>query len=370
MQQAPHWRVAGAAAVFVLAGTSAVVLAVHDKPTGSVAYRSWPEKPPALRLMPSRRPGAVSAGIRLLSEAVSACRATAFSGVQVSSWQGLTGLRESLVNVWHRPGSQTVVQLVNASEKSQASGTASALPEPNVPVFLSEQQFSELEAGYVLDYQGPSTMGGRPAVVVNVRRPDGTLAASYWLDLQTKLPLRRQTFDTHAGLVSDIRFTDLRIGPSSLGGMPATGVSPWSQLSQSAVMSLRAQGWPLPVELPGGMVLSAASEMPSATGPAIGLSYSDGLSVISLFVQRGDLPPHLGDWQPIAIAGHSAYAVDRDDQTITWSGDGHVFTLITDAPTSTVEQAIGALPNSEPYGFWDRLARGFRRLASWANPFH
>jgi sigma-E factor negative regulatory protein RseB len=46
-----------------------------------------------------------------------------------------------------------------------------------------------------------------------------------------------------------------------------------------------------------------------------------------------------------------------------------VYTLIADAPASTVSEVVAGLPHQDQPGFWVRMARGFRRLASWANPF-
>jgi sigma-E factor negative regulatory protein RseB len=371
IQQPSHWRVASAAAIFVLAGSSAVALAMHDKPTGSViAYQSWPKASRARGMTAARQSGIARAGLRLMSQAAAASRTTAFSGILVSRSWGPAGARTSLAAVWHRPGGQTVAQPVSSGTADGGSGTARAAPGPSASVVILPPQFALLESGYMLDYAGIGSADGRSAVVVAVERPNGTLAARYWLDRQTKLPLRRQLFGSHARIVSDISFASLRIGAGSLDGMPAALAQPWTrQLSHAAVSSLRAQGWPLPVELPGGMMLFAASATPAPTGQVIGLSYSDGLSVISLFVQRGDLPRALAGWQRIAIAGHNAYAVDPDDQTIAWSSDGYVFTVVADAPAGTVDQAISALPHSGPPGFWARLGRGFHRLASWANPF-
>ncbi len=370
MQQISHWRVAGAAAVFVLAGSSAVALAVHDRAGGTaVAYQSWPNRSAASRAVAAHPSGATRAGLRLMSQAAAACRTTAFSAVLVSRSWGPSGTRVSMADVWHRPGGQTVAQPVSTSGGRDSAASA-AQPAPSAPMLISAQQLALLKSGYVLEYAGLSSADGRPAVLIAVERPDGTLAARYWLDGQTKLPLRRQLFDDHARLVSDISLTDLRIGPASLGGMPAVRALPATrQLSQAAVMSLRRQGWPLPVELPNQMLLFAASQTGSASGRVIGLSYSDGLSVISLFVQRGALPAHMAGWQRIAVAGHDAYASDSDNQTIAWSSDGYVITVVADAPSATVDQVVAALAHGESQDFWTRIGRGFRRLVSWANPF-
>jgi sigma-E factor negative regulatory protein RseB len=368
--QLPHWRVASAAAVFVLAGSSAVALATHDRAGETAgAYQSWP-RPSRVHRTPARQTGAARTGLRLMSQAAAACHSTAFSALLISRSWGPTGARISKADVWHRPGGQVVAQPVGGSGNAESAAGA-VQPGPGVSVIISAQEFALLQSGYVLDYAGRSSADGRPAMLVAVDRPDGTLAARYWLDGQTKLPLRRQLFDDRAHKISDASFADLRLGPSALGGMPAEGALPWrQQLGRPQIMSLQAHGWPLPAQLPGGMMLSGASQTSSAAGEVIGLSYSDGLSVISVFVQRGDLPSELEGWQRIEMAGHAAYAVDPDDQAIAWSADGYVFTVIADAPAATVGEAVTALPHSGSPGFWTRLERGFRRLASWANPFH
>jgi sigma-E factor negative regulatory protein RseB len=307
-----------------------------------------------------------------MSQAVAACRVTAFSGIEVSRWWGPRGALIWRADIWHRPGAQMVAQALGDPMTGLAESRAATteLPGPSVTMVMSGQQLAVLQAGYMLAFSGNGTADGRPAALVAADRPDGTLAAEYWLDRQTGLPLRRQLFDRHGRMVSDVSFTDLRVGAQALGSMPAAGDQAQAeQLSAAAIAALRAQGWPLPGQLPSGMMLFAASKATTQAGPVVGLSYSDGLSVISIFVQRGELPPALAGWQRVAIGGQDAYAVDPDDQMIAWSGDGYVFTLIADAPQDTVGQAVAALPHSSSPGFWARLGRGFRRLISWANPF-
>lgn len=369
--QLAHWRAAGAAAVFVLAGSSAVAMAMHYEPSdGTVAYQALPAPAQQHLARAGSQTAAARLGLALMTEAAAACRSTTFSGVQVFRWLGPDGTSVWLADVWHPPGGQTVAEPVAGQAAPQARAGPATMPGPSVSMDISARQLTLMQAGYVLSYTGLGSADGRVAEVVAVRRPNGTLAARYWLDRQTKLPLRRQLFDSRARLVSDISFAELHIGPGSLGDMPAASTQPWSgQLGMTGIAALRAQGWPLPGELPGRMVLLAASETSTSAGRVIGVSYSDGLSVISLFVQRGELPSQLTGWQRIAIAGHDAYAVDPDDQTIAWSANGFVFTLLADAPAGTVDQAIAALPHGSDMSFWDRLGRGFRRLAHMANPF-
>jgi sigma-E factor negative regulatory protein RseB len=100
------------------------------------------------------------------------------------------------------------------------------------------------------------------------------------------------------------------------------------------------------------------------------LGYSDGLSVVSVFEQRGGLPAALPGWRRTTVAGHVVFVAEPDQRLLTWAGRGMVYTVMADAPPQTVDAVVGALPHDGPAGFWKRMSRGLDRLASWANPFH
>lgn len=304
-----------------------------------------------------------------MSLAVRAATDMAYSGIQVSDWWGPAGTTASVIDVWHRPGSGIVGQAVDPpGQSSGASDQSSA--DPVVTMTLSPVQLALLLANYQIEYAGTGTAAGRPAEVVEVIRPDGRLAARYWLDSRTKLPLRRQIFDSSSRLVSDITLMDLKLGAAAVAAMPAVKVRPWTrQLDGSDLAALQRRGWPLPGKLTGGLRLYAASETSNSSGKIVDLSYSDGLSVVSLFVQRGSLPKVLKGWRRIAIAGHGGYSSDPDDRTVTWSMGGFVYTVIADAPVATVDRAVATIASDAEPSFWARLGRGFRRLAHLANPF-
>jgi sigma-E factor negative regulatory protein RseB len=365
-----HWRLTGLAVFLTLTGTCAVALAMHDdRGMTGTAYAPQPVASQHRKDVQLTHTSAGREALQLLTEAATACRDEAYSGIQVSHWWGLSGKRVSLIAVWHRPGGGIVARALSST--ASAPAVQALEPVPGVPMSVSPQLLALLQANYLVSYAGPSSADGRPAQVVLVIRPDGKLAARYWLDSRTKLPLRRQLFDDHARLVSDISLVDLQLGRGSLGGMPSAGAGPsMRRLDGAMLAALRVKGWPLPGQLPGGLQLFAASETTSSGGTVIDASYSDGLSVISLFVQRGDLPAVLTGWQRVKISGHDVFAGHADDTTIAWSGGGYVFTMIADAPGATVDRAIAALPHSDQSGLWTRLGRGLRRLASWADPFH
>jgi sigma-E factor negative regulatory protein RseB len=136
------------------------------------------------------------------------------------------------------------------------------------------------------------------------------------------------------------------------------------------LLALRARGWLVPSQLPGGLSLYTGAETEASTGTVLDLGYSDGLSVVSLFEQRGALAARLAGWRKTTVAGRVVFVAEPDQRSMTWASRGMVYTLMADAPTQTVDAVVAALPHDSPAGFWKRMSRGLVRLASWANPFH
>ncbi len=375
------------AVVLGLLGSAIVTLALVDSPgqrTGSGATplpggASWPAiragqaapAGPAIRAGVAQGP-AVTAGLRLLRAAAAACQDVTYRGLQIVAWWGDTGSTTSMVQVWHQPGRGTLAQAaenVAGQLGTLPSGLAGG-PSLDGVLGISGQLLILMQANYQVAYAGDGQADNRPARIVEVRRPGGQLAARFWLDAATSLPLRRELFDTSARVISEDTFINLTVGAASLTGMPAAAARPWAgKLGAAGLAALQAQGWPLPGELPGNLELFAAQRTSTQAGQVVDLSYSDGLSVMSLFVQHGVLPAQLPGWRVVSVQGHRVYAADTDDRSLTWSAGGFEFTLIADAPAATVGQAVAALPSQEKPGFWLRLGRGFRRIASWANPF-
>ncbi len=169
-------------------------------------------------------------------------------------------------------------------------------------------------------------------------------------------------------MINESTFVDFRPGLPAVAS-PATAATPWNVLTAADLKRLRAAGWPLPANLPGGLVLFDARQAATPSGRVFQLGYSDGLSGVSLFVQRGGLPRKLAGWKPVEVAGRTVYARDPVGQGISWSSPGYVLTLIADAPAATISAAVRALPYDAQRGFWSRLGHGFGRVVSWVDPF-
>jgi sigma-E factor negative regulatory protein RseB len=208
--------------------------------------------------------------------------------------------------------------------------------------------------------------------VVEAWRDDGSLAARFWLDDVTKLPLEREVFDPAAHVISEDVFINVRLTRGGLAPPtgPADPPGPWaSPLPARQLLALRTRGWLVPSVLPGGLSLFTGAQTSTSAGTVLHLGYSDGLSVVSLFEQRGVLAARLAGWQQTTVAGRAVYAAEPDQRCLTWASRGMVYTVMADAPAQTVAAVVGALPHDAPAGFWKRMSRGLARMAHWVNPF-
>jgi sigma-E factor negative regulatory protein RseB len=344
----------------------------------TAAGRAASRVPPA-----SRRPAGTHA-VRLLAQAAQAAILTSYQGEEVvTRWNNGSG-SVLVSDIWHVSGGQTVTRTLDtgASFSSQpylSSDTDSQAPEGVLGVTAPLLQV--LERHYVVAYAGTGSAGNRTAQVVEAWRSDGSIAARFWLDDATKLPLERQVFDSAAHVVSQDVFIDVSFaGPASgAASRPATAggdaisadpQGPWTDpLSHAQLLALRTRGWLVPAQLPGGLQLFTGAETKASSGTVLGLGYSDGLSVVSVFEQRGHLAAKLDGWRKTAVNGHEIFAAEPDQRSLSWSSRGMVYTVMVDAPADTVDAVVGVLPHDKPAGFWRRMSRGMVRLASWVNPF-
>ena len=349
-------------------GTAQAVPAQDGQASGATTTAGTPAS--------ARRPGSALAA-RLLTQAAQAAVVTSYQGEEIVSHWGASGGTVLVSDIWHVSGGPTVTRTLAAgtytsSEPYLSSDTNGQWPEGVLGV--TAQLVRLLEAHYIVAYRGVSSADNRTAQIVEAWRDDGSLAARFWLDDVTKLPLEREVFDSAAHVISEDVFINVRFGNQAPVAAPADGPAdpqgPWTDpLAARQLLALRAGGWLVPPQLPGGLSLFTGAQTRTSTGKVLDLGYSDGLSVVSVFEQHGNLAAKLDGWQKITVAGHVIYAASPDQRSLTWSGRGMVYTVIADAPAQTVNNVIGALPHDAPPSFWKRMSRGFARLASWANPF-
>lgn len=369
-RKALGWQVAGLFVLLGLIGSGFAVLA-HPARPGGRARSAAPGADAARRPVAASPSPATGFGVQLLAQAVAACRSMSYRGVQVVSWRAQGSSSSAVVDVWHQPERMTVVQAAGPSTPpgSPPPGTA-GYRDPVGILGVSAQLLGLLRSNYQVAYAGHAAAAGRDALVVDISRPRAGLAARFFIDAATKLPLRRELYDRGSHLISVDAFTGLTVGQGGLGSAPAAAAAPMGrQLDAAALTSLRAQGWPLPASLPGNLSLLSASRTPTRSGKTVGLSYSDGLSVVSLFIQRGALASQPRGWLAVPVAGRTVYAdAHQGGRSLCWPAGGYVYTLIADAPAQTISQVVTGLPGDSAPGFWHRMGNGLRRLGSWADP--
>ncbi len=169
---------------------------------------------------------------------------------------------------------------------------------------MTPQMVALLAENYQVAVAGLGQVAGRPARELVLRHRNGRLAARFWVDTETKLPLRRETYDDSARMVSQDVFVSLRLGsPASRRPPAARRYREAGRWPARSWPGCGPRGWPLPAQLPGQLRLVRASESSSPAGSVMDLAYSDGLSVISLFVQRGHLPAQLHGWSQVTVRG-------------------------------------------------------------------
>jgi sigma-E factor negative regulatory protein RseB len=331
---------------------------------------------------PSANGPQVRRGIALMNAAAAACKTVSFRGVQIVAWTSTGDSSWYLIDVWHRSGEPELAATDGDSDDRTTPGIPGGAGAVGV-LNISPAMLALLRANYVVEYAGAGSASDRPARIVAVRRHDGTLAAQYWLDSETGLPLRREMFDESGHRVSEGAFIRLDVGLSGVGTVPPTQGQAWknffslqqtpgSRVTAARIRTLRAAGWPVPRTIAGNMKLASVSKTRTSSGAVLDASYSDGLSLISVFIQRGELEGALPGWHHIAVGGLPVYSTksgDLDEQGLAWSAGGFVYTVIADAPPQAVSRVIAELPHQLEAGFWDRVARGIKRIGSWFDPF-
>jgi sigma-E factor negative regulatory protein RseB len=214
--------------------------------------------------------------------------------------------------------------------------------------------------------------------VVDALRSDGTVAGRFWIDRRTGLLLRTDVLDLEGRLARSAAFVQVTLGnPHRVGTMnvPPGSVEPsaWPQtLGPTELSDLRRRDWCVRASLPDGLVLYDARMGRANAAQVLQLGYSDGLSTVSVFEQRGRLNAgRLHGWQQTRAGGMPVWQQGVFPQRVVWSAGGLVYTVLADAPASEVTDAVSALPHhSRSPGVWQRVWHGLRRIGSWLDPFH
>lgn len=328
-------------------------------------------------LAPSADAG--SDAVALLETAYQQSRLRTYHGVQ----RVLVGGETHQVDVSHVPG-HTYLYAEGSQTAYEANDGVAATSSDDQ---LAKDPLSLLKQHYQLSVARHDSLLGRPAVVIQAAAQDGRVAAEFWVDSVSRLLVRRETFVGQHNLYSDVQYTSLVVGAADpeLRTVTATPLAPTGTNDATASLAqLHSRGWWASSELPGGLSLYDAREVRSAGGTVLHLSYSDGISTVSVFEQRGRLA---GDrqgsaalpagWHTLAMRdGRQVILADDTPVRAAWQAHDLVLAVIADVPTDQVMPVIEALPAgpapSTRGGVTARIGRGLGRIGSGLsrlNPF-
>ena len=315
---------------------------------------------PALAEVDAGR-GASSAetgAVDLLEQAADAGRRLTYRGTQyVASWRGET-TSSALVDLEHDPARGSVVH-----GDTEVPVTSTAVLDPRM--------LTRLAATYDLRVAGPGRCTGREASVVEARDDDGRVAGRFWVDRDSGVLLRRDVYDDAGRRVRSSAFVDLAVSERAPAEAPLVALQTRTGTERpaaQAVQRLRRSGWHVPEELPHGFRLFETG----LDGEVLHLAYTDGLSTLSLFAQRGELgSAPMEDFTAEQVDGRPVWVRHAAPERVVWSGGGSVWTLVSDAPDAAVRAAVAALPRDPApgTGLPARLGRGLARLGGMLNPF-
>ena len=310
-----------------------------------------------------------AAAVDLLTRAMRVAKTTAYRGVQkVQAWTGGRECTQTL-EVSNLPGRGTYVRAEDGGSLANAEPDGST----------TRPRLRLLTDNYTVLRAGVAKVAGRWAHIVDAKAATH-VQARYWLDRATGLMLRREVFDGDGRLARRSWFSSVSFDAAPAvqrhnAGAPPTpssaGAGGHQVIPLRKAGELREGGWTVPGSLPHGYRLYDLRTTGAGEGKALHLSYSNGISVVSVFEQRGHLDESgMSGWHHAEVGGRTVYVRGTVPRQLMWVGPGTVFTVVADAPDEAVDDTVRALPGAQQQpGLWSRFVRGLSRIVSWCNPF-
>jgi sigma-E factor negative regulatory protein RseB len=315
-------------------------------------------------------------GFALLEKAAAAARTLSYYGTQMVSLWSDSGSTSALIEVTHVAGEGLLLRVVPTPQNP--GGAVYNDEDGDLPdvVGFAKGTLTLLADNFTADVEGTAEVAGRRADVVAVHRLGAPPSARFWIDRATALPLRREVLDDAGRAIRESAFIALHVGRTSVSAavvesvrtMPPVEGTP---VNRDGYAALRADGWQVPDRVGRGLELFEGRVIGDGEGRILQLSYSDGVSSVSVFQQRGRLDTGAMDgWARTRVGGQRAWVQGAFPRRVVWTGHGTVFTVVADCQRATLDELVRALPHGDPGpGLGTRLGHGLARVGSWLNPF-
>jgi sigma-E factor negative regulatory protein RseB len=192
---------------------------------------------------------------------------------------------------------------------------------------------------YQMREQGFDHVAGRDAVVLLLTPHDEQrFAQRLWIDKQSGLMLRTDVLDAQQRVLESSAFSEVEIGvkakPQSVL-QPMTKLDGYRRITPAHTSTqLDAEGWSMQTTVAGFTLASCtqrtldpASSTP-ATAPTLQAVFSDGLTHVSVFVERYDVNRHRQALTTSVGATHTLMQRKGDNWWVTVVGDVPAGTLV------------------------------------------
>lgn len=193
------------------------------------------------------------------------------------------------------------------------------------PALLPEQPASLLNY-YNVRLGGTERVAGRPSQVVTLEPRDGYRHSfNLWLDKSTGLPLKSRIVSSNGGMVSMYVFSEIQVGQAPDPRLFQNDLAGKRILKASLERSAEP-AWEIATPPGFVRVQEAVRPFPGKKSPVTHLVFSDGLSVLSLFIEPLD-------GQNQSLQGLSAEgAIGVYSRQVA----GHKVTTLGEVPTSAL----------------------------------
>ena len=192
-------------------------------------------------------------------------------------------------------------------------------PRRFFPALLPVQP-ATLLAYYDAKLGGIERVAGRPCQVVMLEPRDGyRYAYNLWLDKQTGLPLKSRIVNQNGSVVSMFVFSEIQVGRAPDAELFRNDMA--GKLIQKASLDQPARvAWNVTPPPGFEQVQAAVRALPGKQEPVTHLVFSDGLSVLSMFVEP--INPRIQRMHGLSAEGAiGVYAREVDGYSVTTLGE-------------------------------------------------